>query len=345
MIGSLTAKGKLLVIISIVICFGIVGFILVDEENNIIVNKLNNVCHSCVKVNQSIIERVTTWVEGRHSSKSTKEDLEFSKDHFVSEGLTVHDTKKFFDEYLFQKGIAETSSTNSIQGKIVGAVVPHHLIPSFIIADIFECIANQGTKTIILFSPNHQDIGDTSVLTSKIAWDTPTGKILPEIDVIQKLIQKDYISIDEDVLDNEHGIAGLLPFVTHYDSDIRVVPLILRRNITREQIQDLSQSLASMVDDKTVVVASVDFSHYLNSMQAEENDIDTLKAMKEKNYDKLLQMNSNHLDSPEAITVLLQIMEQLNIKSSEILHHTNSGRLMDEPFAETTSYFGMIFTK
>lgn len=274
--------------------------------------------------------------------------LRAKQDEIIDEKqITIqdHDVERFFDEHLFQKGIAETESAKPTQGKILGAIMPHHLIPSFIIADIFERIASQGTQTIILLSPNHYDIGATSVLTSKIVWNTPYGEVLPHSDIIQELIKKDYISIDEKILDNEHGIAGLLPFAKYYNDEIRVIPLILRQNITKEELRDLSRSIANVIDDKTVVVASVDFSHYLNSDEAEKNDVETLKVMDKKDYDALLQMNSDYLDSPEAIVTLLQIMEQLDIRKSEILHHTNSGRLMDEPSAQTTSYFGTVFVE
>ncbi|MEA3322960.1 MAG: AmmeMemoRadiSam system protein B, partial [Patescibacteria group bacterium] len=228
---------------------------------------------------------------------------------------------------------------------IFGAIVPHHLFASFIIADIFAKIAQQDTQTLILLAPNHQNIGNTPVLTSELAWETPHGKILPDAAMIGSLIQKDYISVDENILDNEHALGSLLPFIAYNNDAIRIVPLILRQNITKEQLQDLSKSIANIIDDKTIVVASVDFSHYLNSDEAEKNDEKTLQVMERRDYSTLLQMNSDYLDSPEAITVLLQVMEQLGAKSFEVLHHTNSGKLMDDLQSQATSYFGAIFTK
>lgn len=259
--------------------------------------------------------------------------------------IKIHDTTRFFDDQLFYQGVsAKRIDDSNFDKKIYGAITPHHLLPSFIIAEIFERIAQQGTQTIILLSPNHYDIGNAPVLASELSWNTPYGEIKSQNDIIYELTRKNYIETNEAVLDNEHGIAGLLPFITYYDNSIRIVPLILRQDLTKKQIQDLSKSIADVVDEKTVVVASVDFSHYLNSAQAERNDEQTHKAIEKKDYNKLLQMNNDYLDSPEAIVILSQIMEQLGVNSSETLYHTNSGRLLDNPFAQTTSYFGMIFT-
>ena len=263
--------------------------------------------------------------------------------------IQAHDTKRFFDKYLFQKGIIESEQKHEgsykIKGKILGAIVPHHQIPSFIIADIFERLAAQDVKTIILLSPNHYDIGVTSILTSELNWDTPQGTVLSDGGIIRNLLQKDYISVDEDIMDNEHGIAGLLPFIKYYNDSTKIVPLILRQSMTREQIDDLSKTIARRVDANTVVVASVDFSHYLISEEAEKNDKEIKKAMENNEINKILNMNSDYLDSPEAIAILLQSMNHVGANSMNILHNTNSAKLMDKSYGETTSYFGVVFTE
>ncbi len=259
--------------------------------------------------------------------------------------LVKHETRRFFDEYLLRKGLFAKKKQIKNQKSIYGAIVPHHLLASFIISHIFELIANQNVETIILLSPNHYDIGNTPVVMGKIGWNTPYGIIKPDIEIINIFAHKDYISIDDEILDNEHGIAGLLPFLAYYKNDIKVVPIALRQNMTKDQLNDLSRSIADISDDKTVVVASVDFSHYLTSAQAQKNDEETQDAMENYNIDKILQMNSDYMDSPQAIVVLLQAMKLDNAKSMDFLYHTNSGKLMNDLYGKTTSYFGVIFTK
>jgi AmmeMemoRadiSam system protein B len=287
-------------------------------------------------------------------SPDVKNKLQFSKkintagasvDSLMTQ-IKTNDTEQFFDEHFFRQGISIKDRQEKIEGTIRGAIVPHHLLASFITADIFERIASQGIQTIILLAPNHQDIGEVPILTSERAWKTSYGEILPHSEVISHLVGKEYIMIDESIVSQEHAIGGLLPFIAYYKKQlqpIQIVPLIIRQNISREQLQDLSQSLASVTNEKTVIVASVDFSHYLDSNHAEENDERTKDAMEGKDYDGLLKMDSAYLDSPQAIVSLLQTMDQLGVESSRILYHTNSGRLFDYYATQTTSYFGIIF--
>jgi len=281
----------------------------------------------------------------KNAKQTTTKEVFQEKSDVQKDDFVVHDVGRFFDEFLFQKGIAENKKQIQIQDKIRGAIMPHHLIPSFIIASIFKSISEQNIETIILLSPNHYDIGDTPVVTSKISWETPYGKIEPNNKIIQQLLQKDYISVDEAVLDNEHGIAGLLPFVAYYDKSTKIVPLALRQNLTKEQLQDLSSEISNIIDDKTIVVASVDFSHYLTSEQAQKNDEKTLQVLQQRNYDELSQMNNDYLDSPESIAMLLYIMDNINIKGENVMYHTNSGELLDNPIDGVTSYFGVLFTQ
>lgn len=277
--------------------------------------------------------------------KQKNNEKNINQTEIQASGISTHDTNRFFDKYSFQNGISIKDDTIENQKRILGAIVPHHLLPSFIIANIFDRITRQDVETIILLSPNHHDIGNTPVVMGKLGWSTPYGEIKPNIEIINAFTQKDYISIDDKILDNEHGIVGLLPFLAYYKNDIKIVPIALRQNMTKDQLNDLSQSIADISDEKTVIVASVDFSHYLTSAQAQQNDKETQNAMKNYNIDKILQMNSDYMDSPQAIVVLLQAMELNDAKSMNILYNTNSGKLMNDLYGKTTSYFGVVFTR
>jgi len=260
-------------------------------------------------------------------------------------GLANHQADKFFDEYLFKKGVTMANQINYQKDKIYGAILPHHLIPSFIIADIFQRIIRQGTKTIILLTPNHHNAGYQPILTSALPWVTSYGDIQIDRKKMSELLNKDYLGIDDIVLDNEHAVGGLVPFIAYYNQEVKIVPLILKQSLTEKELMDFSQTLNKLIDKDTVVVSSVDFSHYLNSSQAEEHDKKTLKAMQNREYENILEMNSDYLDSPEAIVILLKIMNVRGDYKLKLLYNTNSGRLLNDPYNKTTSYFGIIFTK
>lgn len=250
----------------------------------------------------------------------------------------------FFDEDTFFAGIEKAKSSNGLfANSIYGGIVPHHLYPSFIIADFFNHLAKQNPDTVILVGPNHYETGNYFALASRYSWETPFGNVEPNTELIDKLLEKKVIEIDEAVLPKDHSVAGIMPFLEYYLPNSKVVPIILSRFMTKGDIDLLSKSLEGHINKKVVIIASVDFSHYLTNFEAQERDKVTLELMKNFNYDRLLLLNNEYLDSPPSIVLLLKTMQALDKQKMQILDHTNSGQMQKNNSIETTSYFSIGF--
>ncbi len=264
----------------------------------------------------------------------------------VSHNLCVHaSTPLFYDEQLFVQGVRAVKSTDTTQKHIRGAIVPHHLLPSFIIADIFARIAHQSPQTIILIGPHHRGNGASHILTSACAWETPFGDVLPDTATVEELVARvPCVAYDKDAMDIEHAMGGMMPFIAYFMPDIQVIPIAIDGKATDDEMTQLYTYLAQKTkNDDAVVVASVDFSHYLSSQDAEKHDRETLYAMTDRDYGTILSYDDAHIDSPKSISILLSLMEHLHADDMHILHNTNSGRLIKNPYAQTTSYFGIVF--
>lgn len=264
----------------------------------------------------------------------------------------VHPAKKiplhevlFFDQTSFYSAVTDIGQTNNpLAYHLSGGIVPHHLYPSFIIADFFHRLSLQKPTTIIFLGPNHFEQGKFKVLTSMYGWHTPKlGVVEPRPDIIQALVDKGVVQIDENVLPHDHAIAGILPFVKYYLPDTRIVPLLLSSFMNEREIEILAKNLSEYIDEDTVLVASVDFSHYLTSDQAKQKDAVTEEVVKSFNYKRLLLLNSDYLDSPPSIATLLKVMQMKKTIQMDILYHTNAGELSGKPNAATTSYYSIVF--
>src|SRR5689334_1161721 len=79
-------------------------------------------------------------------------------------GLPVHEVK-FYDDKYFIEGTTKAEESFKEPGyKISGAVVNHHILASFIIANVFKSIAVQNPTTLIVLGPNHYEKGNFNVL-------------------------------------------------------------------------------------------------------------------------------------------------------------------------------------
>jgi AmmeMemoRadiSam system protein B len=167
--------------------------------------------------------------------------------------------------------------------------------------------------------------------------------VKPDQKIIDSLMKNGTVAIDEKVMDGEHSMGGIVPFIKYYLPDAQVVPLIVSGKLNKEEIERLVGILDTYISDKTVLVASVDFSHYQTQAKAEQNDETTLQLMKERDLDQILTLSSAYIDSPPSIAVLLSLMMRRNIEKFELVYHTNAGQILGNPHKEVTSYFSFVF--
>lgn len=250
----------------------------------------------------------------------------------------------FFDKDTFYAGIKQSEKENkSFTNHISGGIIPHHLFPGFIITDFFNRLSKQNPKTIILIGPNHYEHGDYKVLSSLYGWETPFGVVEPNKQVIQKLLKSKLLKIDETNLPRDHSVAGIMPFVKYYLPDTKVAPLLLSGFMTEEDVRALSNSLSNYLNEDTIIIAAVDFSHYLTNPQAQEKDKITLELMSNFNYKHMFSLGNDYLDSPSSTAIVMMVMQQLRTTHMDLLYHSNSGEIQKNDSIPTTSYFSIAY--
>jgi AmmeMemoRadiSam system protein B len=250
----------------------------------------------------------------------------------------------FFDERLFMAGIAEAEKRERPAfTDTAGGIVPHHELASGIIANFFKNLAASQPKTIILLGPNHSEHGRYRALTSRFAWKTKNGNVMPAFPVIDTLIKNHTVMVDEKILPDDQALATLMPYIKYYLPDVTVAPILLSSRFTAVEVKQLAASLSNVTNKDTAVIASADFSHYLPAKQAEMKDSVTYATIKRFDYPQLLKMSSDYLDSPVSVAVFLMLMQQRQRTNTILLDHTNSGILTRDPNRPTTSYFSLLY--
>jgi len=249
------------------------------------------------------------------------------------------DEKSFFDVILSSEKIEEKTE------HVSGGVIPHHLLASDIIVGFFESIPkDQTVERVVLIGPNHYERGDSIFTTSLNGWENPIGNVLPDIKAIEKMRGKlSSLGVDADMMEQEHSIGGIIPFVSYYLPDAKIIPLSISRQAKLSDLEKLTSQLNKISNEKTIFISSVDFSHYLSFSEAEKNDKVTLDLLKTGNLDRLLELNEDYVDSPESLALLLLVMEEREIFSFEVLDHKNSADYTQKKEVETTSYYSLIY--
>lgn len=250
----------------------------------------------------------------------------------------------FYDPDLVGKGITFAEQNTSARGyEIKGALVPHHTFATHLIAEVFSLIAFQDPESIILIGPNHYERGGFNVLSSEHPWLTPFGDLAPRPDWVMMLEMQGLIRQQPEVLSQDHAVSAIMPYLKYYLPQAKVMPLLLSAHTNSAELDVLSQSLHALQQPRTVVVAAVDFSHYLSSAQAQQKDKETWQIISDYEFEHLMRLTNKNLDSPASIALLLKLMQLAGSTQVELLANTNSGELTGEVNAPTTSYFTALY--
>jgi len=247
------------------------------------------------------------------------------------------------DELLY-KGL-ENVNKKQFQDfeNIKGGIVPHHDLASEMIADFFNGIKSQDIETIIILGPNHSNIGQPAI-SEKAVWHTLFGTVEQDNQIVNELKQKGLVSFDENNFTKEHSIKVLTPFIKYYLPEAKIVPIIFTTEFNDYDL--LAQSLEKYLQyENTILISSIDFSHYLPKQEADKNDLETIEAIEKRDYQFLSKFNSDYLDSPTSIIVLLKAMDLINAENIDIIDHSNSASILGQNLNETTSYYTILFAQ
>ncbi len=232
------------------------------------------------------------------------------------------------------------------QGAVIrGSILPHHLLASDMIHEVFQNVKNQQYKTVVLIGPDHESILMGKVFTTLKDWQTPMGVLKTNREIVSRLLQNDFMIEDDAKMTKEHSVSSIVPFVKYYLSDAEIVGMAMSKQTKLKDIEKLIEDLGNLVDiEKTLFIASVDFSHYLTLEEADRMDAITMDAIKNKDINKIMSFTNDNLDSPVSIVTMLGLMDKLYEADAHMLNHSNSELIVRQRMDETTSYITYIFT-
>ena len=224
-------------------------------------------------------------------------------------------------------------------------VVPHQLPGSPLIARLFAAAARgRHPSVVVVLAPNHRLRGAGRLLVSDHDWETPFGLLRADREMARALDESGAARMGPEPFAAEHSVGVLVPFVQHYLPEARVLPVLLGHP-DAPAVRRLVHVLDSLLPPDTLVVASVDFSHYLPRRQSDAKDRETLEWLRAFDLDRLFRARPDHADCPEALVALLLLMQRRGSGRMHVWGHDNSGALAHDDHGPTTGYYCLAFTQ
>ncbi len=280
-------------------------------------------------------------------------------DNLVNSQLSPTDAKSYI----------EGLSAENITDNVIGVILPHHLLVASFMDKFYQQLTaklkeeKREISRVILISPNHFGYGYNFIQSTDEANAKDFAVKLDMAD-ISALKRAGVLAIEPKYFPREHGVTTHFSFLDKYFPKAKVIPVILKRDTPQEKLDALVRELVTL-DGQTLVIASIDFSHYSAEESSLQNDgrmVAWLSALgncdgkaavncRSKNFSDVEALHVSKdisvqdavgVDSPEAIYVMNNLMRGLGAKNFQLWRRTSSASLLggSRPEDNTSHLFG-----
>lgn len=245
---------------------------------------------------------------------------------------------------------------SEVETEVKIAIIPHHLLVKSFMEKFYKQLADKNNyQRIVILAPNHFGYGFNFIQVSDVASGEGLGEIVVPIDMeTVKNLDKDGVArLEPKLFEREHGIYTHYPFIEKYFPEAKVVPIIIKREATEKDLDELVAELKKLDNGKILYLASLDFTHYTDEESAVQNDLKMLEWLGDdgsKDLESALvagtsvdQTNESvAIDSPEALYVIGRLADGMQFG---FWARTSSLSMINglSPLQNTSHIFGYYF--
>ncbi|MCT4543409.1 MAG: AmmeMemoRadiSam system protein B [Vallitalea sp.] len=275
------------------------------------------------------------------------EEIIAVKDQTKKERPPTLDSTDFIRKKTFYNSIGKSSKFDS--SNIIAGIIPHHDVACKYIASFYKTVAEQKDPDIvIIIGPNHPGTGPRFQV-GNFDFNTRSGVINSNSNIIYNLAKNPIMYLSEkDVFEKEHSVGLHMNYIRYYFPSAEVVPIIIGETRNLDGILEVAQDVVKEIKDKDILlIASIDFSHYLTLEQANEKDKLTREIINNSDVRQMIGLGNDHIDSPSSYGLLMEILNQMGITyKCKINGNDNSANIIgDTDIKETTSYFFVSYER
>jgi len=213
-------------------------------------------------------------------------------------------------------------------------IVPHagYMFSGQTAAYAFKQI-NKSTRKVIILGTAHRYSLNGSCVIDYDYYDSPLGKVKLSKDVKEFLNERNVFSIPEADTE-EHSIEIEIPFLQTVLKDFEILPVIVGKTDHKQ----FSELLEKYLSNDSVIVASVDLSHFNKYNDAVKIDKHSIECVLNFNSGGIRKAQ---IDSPYAIAALLDLAKRKNWKV-KLLDYKNSGDIISDR-SSVVGYSAIVF--
>ena len=221
-------------------------------------------------------------------------------------------------------------------------ITSHHLpVAAGVVGKAYATLAQykETIDTVIIIGPDHFEHCNYDIALFDSSLNTNFGPLHASKDVSTFVDTVSGAGVDNDCFISEHATGVQAHYISHVlGNDINIIPISISAGSDKESLQSLATTLASYIDEKTLVIGSIDFSHYETADIARATDAITWSRIEQLDtYGLTVQ----YADTPGSLFVLSEIAKTRQW-TPHLLEAINSYEILGE-FSNTTGYLNIAY--
>lgn len=220
-------------------------------------------------------------------------------------------------------------------GRLIAIISPHagYRFSGQVAAYGYKEIRDRDIKKIILMGPSHHVEFKGASIYTKGSFRTPLGEVKINEKLATGLLDETAdIRFYPEAYEKEHSLEVQLPFLQTVLKDFTIVPILIS-SPTKQTFEHLISRLTEMLDDKTLIIASTDLSHYHDYAKAIEMDNKIISAVERLSVMDTAQLLNNgeaELCGGMPVIIAMEAAKRYGATLGVLFKYANSGDVTNE---------------
>jgi AmmeMemoRadiSam system protein B len=206
-------------------------------------------------------------------------------------------------------------------------VSPHagYIYSGEVAAQAFSTISPDFSGTFVVIGPSHRGYINC---VSKVPWETPLGVIDTDAEFVELLD----IETDEFSHRDEHSLEVQMPFIKYRFPRARIAPVMMGQQDYTSAMQ-LAEKIGTAIKRTkrdVRIVASSDFSHYVQEEKAKSDDlyaIEPLKSLDVPEFYHRIEERNVSACGYGPIAAMVTACGKLGAKTAQLIRYATSGEV------------------
>jgi len=227
------------------------------------------------------------------------------------------------------EGFLASARPAAVPGKIQALIVPHagYVYSGRTAAFAYKLVQGADIETVVILGPSHRVGFEGCSIYPGGGFETPFGLAEVDAPAAHAIASAAGFGFVPEAHAEEHSVEVQVPFVQKVLPKAKIVPIVMGFP-SEPNIRRLAGALAKVLkDQKALVIASTDMSHFLNQKEAEATDKSTLELVQDQKIPALLrkiERNENILCGGAAVVTALLYAQKMGSAAVTVLCRADS---------------------